>query len=77
MTELQRIEEKLDLIIHHLNINGDKPVDINQVRKDAEKDVLRFQEKKRKKGHESIQTTQIYTKVNLGHMDEAIKRCWK
>lgn len=28
-------------------------------------------------GHESIQTTQIYTKVNLEHMENAIKRCWK
>lgn len=28
-------------------------------------------------GHEDIGTTQIYTKVNLGHMAEAVNRCWK
>jgi site-specific recombinase XerD len=28
-------------------------------------------------GHEDISTTQIYTKVNLGHMEDAINRCWK
>jgi Site-specific recombinase XerD len=28
-------------------------------------------------GHEDLNTTQIYTKVNLGHMMAAIKRCWK
>lgn len=28
-------------------------------------------------GHEDIGTTQIYTKVNLEHMEDAIKKCWK
>lgn len=28
-------------------------------------------------GHEDLNTTQIYTKVNLGHMTAAIRRCWK
>jgi integrase/recombinase XerD len=28
-------------------------------------------------GHEDIGTTQIYTKVNLGHMTNAIKKCWR
>ncbi|MRS02707.1 hypothetical protein EG832_05715 [bacterium] len=28
-------------------------------------------------GHEDIGTTQIYTKINLGHMTSAIKKCWR
>lgn len=36
-------------IYNHLGIDGRKPVDINEIRKDAEKDVLKFAEKRKKK----------------------------
>lgn len=36
-------------IYRHLGIDGSKPVDINERRKQAEKDVLRFAEKRKKK----------------------------
>jgi len=38
-------------IYHHLGLDGSKPISINDVKIQAQKDVLRFQEKKRKGGY--------------------------
>jgi len=51
MTSLERIERKLDAIIHHLGIDGKKIVSMKSVREQAQKDVLRWKEKQLKKEH--------------------------
>lgn len=53
LTQAQNKElyDMVKAIYNHLGIDGRKPVDINQVRKQAEKDVLKYAEKKRKRSH--------------------------
>lgn len=45
----QEMYDMVKAIYKHLGIDGRKPTDINQVRKEAEKDVLKFAEKRKKK----------------------------
>jgi hypothetical protein len=45
--DIKRIEDKLDMIINHFNINGSSVIRFDDIRNQAQKDVLKFQEKKR------------------------------
>ncbi|MGP8153951.1 MAG: hypothetical protein ACLQBQ_07410 [Smithella sp.] len=49
--EEQKLFNMITEIYHHLGLDGQKPISIIQVRVDAQKDVLKFQEKRRKRGH--------------------------
>lgn len=50
--EEQKLLEMVSEIYHHLGLDGERPIDINKIRIDAERDILNWKEKKRKKGHE-------------------------
>jgi len=50
--EEQKLLSMVSEIYHHLGLDGQRPVDINKIKIDAERDILKWQEKKRKKRNE-------------------------
>lgn len=51
-TEEQQLFTMVKEIYHHLGLDGKRPLSIDQLQRDAQKDILKWREKKRIKGHE-------------------------
>ena len=49
--EEKKLFDMLAEIYHHLGLDGQQPISIIQARIDAQKDVLKFQEKRRRREH--------------------------
>jgi hypothetical protein len=57
-TQEKKIFDMLAEIYHHLGLDGQRPISIVQAGIDAQKDVLKFQEKRRRKEHGFKETRQ-------------------
>jgi hypothetical protein len=53
MTDIEekKLFDMVTEIYHHLGLDGQLPISINKARIDAQKDVLKFQEKRRRREH--------------------------
>lgn len=55
-SEEQQLFAMVKEIYHHLGLDGQRPLSIDQLQRDAQKDILKWREKKRIKGHERERT---------------------